>query len=405
MKKILFVYHASNIGGGTYCLLNILKEIDRTKYKPVVLLCADGDLVKEIKSLGIDVYFMSSITIVPYNNSIWKRGVIQAYKNIKKSFSDFRNIIKEIRPDAVYLNTMMLAPYLKVAKEAGCRTLIHIREHWPLEEHKFQFSRLQKTITEYADQVVAISRYSASLVPAREVTVVRDWIDLSNRYEYNHFDSIIGEDTSNLKVYLFTGGLQDIKGAQEVVEVFSNYLKDTNKRLLMVGVAPQPNYLGLKNKIRYYLAKTGLYYVYEYKVRKMIASDNRIVCIPATYKLRHIMEQAYCNLSFFTIPHANLALAESIIIGTIPVAAKTSESIEYSNEGKLAVLFELGNKQDMYEKLKYLDENYHRIKDEINNNRDVVRKMFDTKHNVAILDGVLEKLFNKNNNNKYGTKT
>lgn len=36
MKKILFVHHVSFIGGASYCLLNLLKEFDRTLYKPVV---------------------------------------------------------------------------------------------------------------------------------------------------------------------------------------------------------------------------------------------------------------------------------------------------------------------------------------------------------------------------------
>lgn len=392
MKSILFVYHASNIGGGTYCLLNILKEIDREKYKPVVLLRTDGDLVKEIGNLGIEVFFMPSMTLVPYNRSLFGRGIIQAYRNIKKSFLDFERLLNHIKPDAVYLNTMMLAPYLEVAKKNGYKTVIHLREHWPLDEHVRQLSRLQHIISKYADSIVAITQYSASMIPQREATIVYDWIDLSNRYEYRPFDVLFGEDSSKLKVYLFTGGLQDIKGAAEVVEVFSNHIKGEMNRLLMVGVEPKPNYNGIKNKIRYFLAKTGLYYVYEYKVRRMIAADERIICIPATYALKHIMQQAYCNLSFFTIPHANLALAESIILGTIPVAAKTEESIEYSNGGDLAILFELGNKAEFVEKLKELDDNYNSIKAKIAKDGHLVEEMFDKKRNVVVLEGVFGRL-------------
>ena len=393
MKTILFVYHASNIGGGTYCLLNILKEIDRTKYQPKVLLCTDGDLVKEIKCLGIEVYFMSSMTLVPYNKSLWNWRVLRNYRRIKNAFSDFERILDEINPDAVYLNTMMLAPYLEVAKKKGIKTAIHLREHWPLDEHIRQLSKIQTTISTYADQIVAINGYSASMIPNREATIVYDWIDLSNRFEKRPFDEIFGMDSSKLKVYLFTGGLQDIKGAAEVVEVFTNYIKGDNKRLLMVGVDPEPNYNGLKNKIRYYLAKTGLYYVYEYRVRRMIDLDKRIARIPATYKLKHIMEQAYCNISFFTIPHANLALAENIIVGTVPVAARTEESIEYSHGGDLALLFELGSQEDMVKKLDYLDANYETIKAKLASERHFVADQFNRERNSAVLDGVYERLF------------
>ena len=392
MKKIIFVYHASNIGGGTYCLLNILKEIDRKEYQPVVLLRTDGELVNEIKSLDIEVFFMPSMTLVPYNKSLWNWRVLRAYRRIEKSFADFGNLLDRIKPDAVYLNTMMLAPYLEVAKRKGYKTVIHLREHWPLNEHKKQLTRIQNIIASYADQVVAINHYSASMVPTKKATIVYDWIELSNRYEYRPFDDIFGEDTSKLKAYLFTGGLQDIKGAAEVVDVFRTRIKDSNKRLLMVGVDPQPNNSGLYGKIKTVLSKIGIY-AYDLKVRRMIKTDDRIVCIPATYSIRHILEQAYCNLSFFTIPHANLALAESIIVGTIPVAARTDESVEYSNGGNLAILFELGNQDDLVEKLKELDRNYEKIKTEIAKEGHFVQEQFDKARNVAVLDGVFTKLF------------
>ena len=392
MESILFVYHASNIGGGTYCLLNILKEIDRSKYNPIVLLRTDGDLVKEIKALGIDVFFMHSMTLVPYNRSLWERGVLKSYRNINKSFPFFASILDRINPDAVYFNTMMLAPYLEVAKKKGYKTLIHLREHWPMNEHVKQLTRIQNIIASYADKIIAINGYSASMIPTKKATIVYDWIDLSNRYEYRPLDDIFGEDTSNLKVYLFTGGLQDIKGAAEVVDMFRTRIKATDKRLLMVGVSPHPNYQGLKNRVRRLLSMLG-YNVYEYKVRKMIETDKRIVCIPATYALKHVMEQAYCNLSFFTIPHANLALAESIIVGTVPVAAKTEESIEYSNGGELAVLFELGNKDDMCQKLIDLDDHFDEIKNKIINEKGKVEDLFDKKRNAAVLNGALGELF------------
>ena len=71
MKKILYIYHTSAIGGGSYCLLNILKEIDRTLYTPSVMLSSDGPLVDEIRTMGIDVYIFPYIYSVPYNSNLW----------------------------------------------------------------------------------------------------------------------------------------------------------------------------------------------------------------------------------------------------------------------------------------------------------------------------------------------
>ncbi len=38
MKRILYVHHVSSVGGASFCLLNIIKGLDRQKYAPSVLL-------------------------------------------------------------------------------------------------------------------------------------------------------------------------------------------------------------------------------------------------------------------------------------------------------------------------------------------------------------------------------
>lgn len=76
MKTILYVFHCSTIGGGSYCLLNVLKNLDRSQYKPVVLLATQGSLVEEINKLGIDVHFLNDLDSVPYNLPLLKRSTI-----------------------------------------------------------------------------------------------------------------------------------------------------------------------------------------------------------------------------------------------------------------------------------------------------------------------------------------
>ena len=77
MKKILYVFHCSTIGGGSYCLLNILKNLDRNKYIPTVLLAYNGPLVDEIEKLGIDVFFYPELDSTP-------NIVLNNFEKIKK---------------------------------------------------------------------------------------------------------------------------------------------------------------------------------------------------------------------------------------------------------------------------------------------------------------------------------
>lgn len=285
---------------------------------------------------------------------------------------------------------MMLYPYLKSAKQLGLSTIIHVREHWPLDEHTKQLDRARNYVKRYADHVVAINRYSANIFPDSPSTIVYDWIDMESRYEHRPFNLIFGEDASKLKVYLYTGGMLSIKGTTQVIDAFTNSVSSSDARLLIVGIVPNLNINSLKGRIKHLLSAIG-YDTYEYAVKKRIAKDKRIFCIPATYNLSHIMEQAYANLSFFTIPHANLTLAECEIMGTPSVAARTDESIEYSLNEKLSVLYELGNMHSFVAAINMLDEQYDILESNMRINKNIIKNMFSKSRNQMLLDSVLSR--------------
>lgn len=344
VKKILFVYHVSSIGGGSYCLLNILKSLDRSSVKPYVLLKNEGPLVEEIRKLDIEVHFLPEMRTVPYNcSTLTISAVINAY-HIIHSFKAFKELVSKLNVDAVYLNTMMLYPYLRLVQELGKQSIIHIREHWPLDEHKWQRRQAVEHIKKYADNIVAINKYSASMLEERamDVCIVYDWVDFSNRYDPISLDEIFGENVSEKKVYLYTGGTARIKGGYQVLKCFTEDIKGDDKRLLFMGYDMSKPTDGLNGLLKRILFKLG-YDINEMKIRQIVANDKRIKCIPSTYKLVDIINQSYCMLSYFTIPHANLAMAESLILGTPVVAAWTEEAEEYSQEASHVCLFEMNN--------------------------------------------------------------
>lgn len=391
MKKIVFLYHTSVIGGGSFCLLNILKNLDRNQIEPHVLLCNDGPLVAEIKNLGISVDSLPLMHTVPYNESTLTPRNLHNALDIIRSIKDFKKIVYRLQPDVVYCNTMMLYPYLKPAKECGCKTIIHIREHWPEGEHSWQRATALKHIAKYADNIVAINQYSASMVApyGRQATIVYDWIDMSARYQPMSLDDIFGEDMSDKKVFLYMGGLQSIKGAYEVVRAFVTHLKDPNFRLLALGINPEYNSSGLKGLLKKCLSAIGRV-PYSDKVIRLVKTDARIKCIPGLYNIRHLYEQAYCIVSYFTIPHANLALAESIICNTMNVAAKTDESLEYSYEGKLALLYEENNFDDFVCKLQSIEDVREEYLSRMKQDSNIIATLFSPEVNISVLNNILK---------------
>lgn len=394
MKKILYIFHCSTIGGGSYCLLNILKNVDRNKYLPTVLLAYNGPLANEIEKLGIEVLFYPMLDSTPYNLSLWKRGTLTKYRKIDKSLGGFSEKLKQINPDLVYINSMMLYPYLKPAKEAGYKTVIHIREHWPINEHRKQLRRLQSYIQKYADHIVAINQFAAKQVPYIEnrTTIVYDWIDFTDRYKAIPMSEIFKEDLADKKVLLFTGGRASNKGAKEVAELFSKYLKDDKLRLLVLGNSIQHFGKSWRERIKMWLSDKGVRVFYGYELNNIIKSDKRIVCIPNLYEIKHLLDQCACLVSYFTIPHANLALAESIINKTIVVAAETEESLEYSLNGDLACLFKMNDAKGFVKAVKLALTQADSMKKKLDEKSYIVKDMFDKEQNVSTLCSVYEML-------------
>ena len=393
MKNVLFLHQSSSIGGGSYCLLNILESIDRSQIRPIVALSSNGPLYQEICKLGICVATFRQMSAIPYNCNLFRPRSIISYVKVINSTLKFKHFLRRYKPDIVYLNNMMLCHYLRPSKSNKCKTVIHIREHWPSNEHQIQFSWIRKTISLYADEVIAINKYSASMFSniGKKIHIVYDWIDMERRYKKFDMSKIFGNDIPNIKIYLYVGGVQKIKGGLDVVNGFSMCVKSENARLLILGMNINKEIFGFKDFIKRTLSYIGIRSYY-YLMRDAILKDCRIRCIPATYMISDIVQQSYCNLSYFTIPHANLAMAEFEILGLPSIAAETEESREYSFNGKLSSLFPINSKEEFYKAIIEYDKNVVTIKQQLKIHNSQLKSMFSKTKNSEKLNNILNNI-------------
>lgn len=387
MKRILFIHNTSEIGGGSYCLLNIIKVLNRNNYEPFVALPSEGPLCAELRNENIPVILFPSICTIPYNQGLLRPNSIKRYINTYLSSKRLVHILKQYSIDILYLNTLLLYPYLRPANRNGCKSIIHIREHWPKGEHAFQLSYAKSYLKKYANQIIAINTYCYSLFPSlnHKTNLVYDWIDFSERNRYVPLTRVFDSGTSSkIKILLFTGGLSKIKGAREVMRLFSDHITEKTYRLLILGQKPSINTGGIKHRIKHFLSWFGYDYYLE-SILSIVNNDERIKFIDSTYNIKSIIEQSYAFVSFYTIPHANLALAENIILGNICIAARTSESIEYSFNESLAFLFTINNENDFLRAFHRMEEEYDSMKERLNEKKKVVADLFDKEKNVKTL--------------------
>jgi len=367
----------------------MVKRLNYKLFNPIVLLKEKGPLSVELEKLGATVYFENTLSIVPYNTGIFGRNSVKNLLSILISLKKVRCWIKKTDADVVHINTMMMYPYIFLIHNLGKKSVIHIREHWPKKEHRFQFKIAQRIIQKFADQVIAINETSAEMIGASTKTqVIYDWIDFENREDKIDFVKLFGENIKSLKVFLFLGGTIWLKGALEVVDVFSKQVLSTEARLLVVGCDNENlDFKGIRGVIKKILSYLH-FHTYSNKVKLISQKDNRIVFIPTTYHVKSLIEQSFCVVSFFTIPHANLSLAESVWLGKPSIAADTPEAKEYSNDGKAALLFEINNKEEFKDKILFTLENEVLISENAMEGMKKNQEKFDPLRNSNLLNKI-----------------
>jgi len=388
----LFVYHTSVIGGGSNCLINIIRRLDREAFYPQVLLKEPGPLSEELKKLNVQVHFCSFIQVIPYNQSLLKISTVIGYIRILfTTFFVLRRIIG-LQVDAVYLNTFMLY-YLALVKYFNIEPYIHFREHWPKRENQVQFKIGRFFAKTFAKKIIAINKTSADIINLPSKTeIVYDWTE-NHELDYQVLETIkkqYGIDDS-LKIVLFLGGFQFIKGFKEVVYAFQKYVSSINARLIIVG-ADLIN-LEERRNLKYFL-KITLNRIGFYSKKKIITdlveSDNRIILVPTTNRVREFYEIAHCVVAFPMIPHAILPIVEAIFLEKIVVASETPESLEYSINGNLAKIIPFKDTKSLGILLgEVIDKEYisYNIQQE---NIEVLKDMFDPIRNSSKLNCLLK---------------
>ena len=388
MKRLLFVHHTSSIGGASYCMLNIIKSLDKSNFEVFVALKNHGPLSDELEKLGIKVIFLPQLTELMFTGSVLKRRYLSHYFSYLRSLKAFKCMLKDWFIDIVYLNSMALIGYLRPSKDAGCKTILHVREHMPIDTHKLRLYWYRAMVNNFCDRLIAINNYSASIFPQKKSVIVYDWIDMKSRYKEIRIDDLIGEDISNKKIILFTGGRDPIKGADYVAKAFVNHIKGDEYRLLMLGIPNYSQIISRKEKLKDLLERVGVKF-YDRELKKLILSDFRIKCSPAVYEISSIIEQSYCFVSYFRKPHANLAMAENIILNKPCIAADNDEAREYTNNGKYAMLVPPNNIKVFADSLCDFINNIHFWTDAAIKGAESISFMFDKERNIKQLHKVL----------------
>lgn len=154
MKNILFIHSSSELYGSDRSLLNIIKNLDKTKYKPYVILPCEGPLVDEMKKISeVSVEIFEIAVLRRKNLSI--RGGLEYFKQYRKSIKYVKKFIREHSIEIVDTNTAVVFPGAIAAKRMKVKNVWHIRE---IIKSNLENKVISFIMNRYADVIIANSK-------------------------------------------------------------------------------------------------------------------------------------------------------------------------------------------------------------------------------------------------------
>ncbi|WP_302660102.1 glycosyltransferase family 4 protein [uncultured Clostridium sp.] len=153
MKKILYLHAGAELYGADIVLMELLKNLDKNRFKPYVVLPCDGPLVQKLKENNIEVEVINyPILRRKYFNPL---GIIKYIKDYIIYSNKLIKIAKDKKIDIVHTNTAAVLEGMFVKRRLKLKQIWHIHEI--IVKPKFMNKLLSYFISKNSDEVITVS--------------------------------------------------------------------------------------------------------------------------------------------------------------------------------------------------------------------------------------------------------
>lgn len=354
VTTVLYIHHGKGLGGAPLSLLNLIKSLDRTRYKPEVLFLHDSAARELFEKEGIHVHGPANVYDFSHTAVWWFRLrhlhlFLRAVKDtVKTIFFTADYWYNKIKPDIVHLNTSSLIGWAHVAYKKNIPVVWHIRE--PLASG---YSGIRRAFV-----IAMVKRYAHTILPICAYDA-QPWIDQKNVVTlYNCVNeaafsaqkraSVMSnkkntKDPSSVQL-LFLGGDSPAKGYHALLEILFLLIKtNTNVRCVIAGYRSPVSWLrflmSAHLRRRLFLEK---------KLEKNLLFVGAVHDVPA------LMAEADILLCPFTVAHFARPIIEAGMMGLPLIASDMSSFQEVILNEKTGFLLP-ANRYDLWaEKIKFL---------------------------------------------------
>jgi glycosyltransferase involved in cell wall biosynthesis len=257
IRNILFVSHSAEMSGAELTLLHLIQELDRTRFRPVLVIPGAGPLGEEA------VRAKAEVRTVPYKwrlterRNIWKQPLSWIWN--RSGTAGLQRIIRERDIHLVFSNSAAAPCGAEAAHRLGLPHIWSVHEFLtgpnPLLHYLWGAKRLVRRIERMSCRVIVNSKATASsFAGSRGVRVVMNGVRPRPEEPLEDLKTELG--LGNRPVLGVVGKLYREKGQKEAVRALGELRKSVSGiQLLLVGGVRDPRY---KKEIENQIAAGGL---------------------------------------------------------------------------------------------------------------------------------------------------
>lgn len=393
--KILFIHHGTGIGGAPISLLNLIKQLDKTKFSFKVAFVKGGVAEELYKKNNIDVDVINGSDNYFGHH---KKGKIKL-RNFGRYPSIYRSWQKTVRStakkyfkenagfDIVHLNSDVLSSWAYAGKNEGFKVVCHNRD--PISHGYFgiRYNILKRLISENVDAVINISEDNRDRLGLKDKSyVVYNFVQLPTQCR-------TPMASSNPKKVLYLGGQAKIKGFGTAVNCLP--FLDNEIQIQFAGNYGrlQPG-AGTKEKLKYW-AKLHLYRA-SYRPLKNLMDAPNAELLGLLMDPLPVIDNCDILITPFSVEHFSRPAMEAMAYGKPVIGSNVEGMDEIIDHGETGLLVEKDNPKALAEAINYLCAHPNIAQEMGRKGREKAERVFSPEKNTAKVEAIYEKLMEYN---------
>jgi len=387
MKSILIIHQSAELYGSDKTILFFVKELDKTKYFPIVILPTTGPLKEEFEKNNIKVVIAPVLKL--YRNIFTPKNLIVFAKEYFQSQKILVDLHKQHNFELIYSHTLAVLVGIFFARKNNIKHLWHVQEI--IAKPTFVNKTFKKLLTLKSnhkaiyDSIQTMKFWiNGEEALAKKSDFVWNGLDIEEKYnssseEIRQIRKEFFKVENNQLVIGLIGRINSWKGQQLLLEAFNLIANDfPEAKLVFVGSAPpgQDFFLqDLENKIQ------------EFKLM------DRVEIVPFQQNIWLFWDSIDIAVVPSTEPEPFGMVAIEAMAAKKPVIAANHGGLtEIVIPNLTGYLFEPGNKNDLSDYLKELIQDPDKRSQFGENGFKRVNEVFSMKNHTEKIENIFEEI-------------